>query len=60
MMPLFNRNWAGAYWGSLSWTKTAGGLNWRMSAGSGCGTLLQQEPEERRAGEGFARGRSDA
>ena len=25
-----------------------------------CGTLLQEEPEGRRAGEGFARGRSGA
>ena len=31
MMSFFNRNWAGAYGGSLDWTKTAGWLNWRMS-----------------------------
>ena len=59
--------------GSLGWTKTADGLNWRMldrlgwgkiaamlTCGLGCGILMQKEPEGRRAGEGFARGRSDA
>ena len=29
------------------------------SVGSGCGPLLQEEPEGRCVGEGFARGRSD-
>ena len=59
--------------GSLGWTKTADGLNWwmldrlgwgRIDAMStcrfGCGTPLQKELEGRRAGKGFARGRSDA
>ena len=44
---------AGSFWAGV------GSLQcW--STGSGCGTLLQKEPEGRRAGEGFARGRSDA
>ena len=26
-------------WGSLGWTKTAGGMNWRMSDRLGCGRI---------------------
>ena len=44
--------------GSLGWTWTDAGLGW--SEGSGRGTPLQKEQERRRAGRGFARGRSDA
>ena len=39
MRSFFNRNWARAYRGSLGWTKTAGGLNWRMSDRLGCGRI---------------------
>ena len=74
MMPFFQPELGWSVWGSLGWTKTADGLNWRMldcfgagvgslqcwSTGSGCSTLLQEELEGRRVGEGFARGRSDA
>ena len=52
----FQPDWAGACWG-----RWAGpGLMLGLSAGSGCGSSLQKEQERRRAGRGFARGRSDA
>ena len=51
-----NRNWAGACRGR--WARPGLMLGW--SAGSGCSSPLQKEQERRRAGEGFARGRSDA
>ena len=35
----FNRNWAGACGESLDWTKTTGGLNWRMPDRLGCGGI---------------------
>ena len=59
-------------WGSLDWTKTVGGLNWRMSGRLGCGKVAAmltygsdrvtslQETRRRGVGEGFACGRSDA
>ena len=39
MRNFFNRNWAGEYRGSLSWTKTAGRLNWRMPDRLGYGRI---------------------
>ena len=68
----FNWNWAGecrgrwagpgwlADWDAGYWIVGAGvGRCCCWSAGSGCDTPLQEEPARRRAGEGFARGRSD-
>ena len=52
----FQSDLAGASWGR--WARPGLMLGW--SAGSGCSSLLQKEQERRRAGEGFARGRSDA
>ena len=52
----FQPDWAGACWGR--WAGPGLMLSW--SAGSGCGSSLQKEQERRRAGRGFARGRSDA
>ena len=59
--------------GSSGRTEIADGLDWWMldrlgwgrvaamsTCGLQCGAPLQKEPEGRRAGEGFARGRSDA
>ena len=72
-MHFFNRNWAGAcedrWVGPRLLMGRTGGcwIDWAgvgslqcWSIGSGCGTLLQEEPKGRRVGEDFARGRSDA
>ena len=59
MMPFFNRNWAGAYGGSLGWTWTADGLGCRLLVRLGRGPPLEKQ-ERRGVGGGFARGRSDA
>ena len=73
MMPIFNRTGlervrvVGPELGLL-WTDAEGswiveavvGLLQCWSAGFGCGSSLKKEQERRRAGRGFARGRSDA